>query len=439
MSKLKYTILFFLVAFISCDKYLDIEPIGQVIPKTVAEYRSFLTAAYAISKDQKILTTYRSDELSVDDTSVGIDQYKDLFIWNDTNPSPLTRNFPYASFYTTIFYTNHIINNATTMLGDTNEKNQLVGEAYALRAMQYFELVNLYAKPFNSTTASTDNGVPITTEYNSDNTYPIQNLSKVYDLIQMDIEEAEKLIHIDKQITGFNYRFSKLAIKSFKARFYLYQKEWQKAINAANEALAIKSNLMDLNVDTSIMPSEYNAIESILALETVASFDIANNATISSELITSYNKIDDLRFSLYFTKNADNTYSSKKSANKKFKCSYRTAELYLILAEAYAELNDKANALLRLNEFTKNRYSPSAWNILKTKTASLSSQELITEIFEERKKEFAIEGHRWYDLRRSTQPEIKKIFKNQIYTLNKNDTRYVIPFPRDATINNPDL
>jgi hypothetical protein len=439
MNKFKHTLLILLVSIISCDKYLDIEPIGQVIPKSVDEYRSFLTSAYAITKDYKVLTTYRTDELALNANSVGADQYKDIFIWNDLNLIPLTRAFPYASLYTTIFYTNHVIQNAETMEGLLVEKEQLIGEAYALRAMQYFELANLYSKPYNNTTATTDAGVPITTEYNSDKTYPIQPLADVYNLIVSDIEKAEGLLNVEQQITGYNYRFSKLAIKSFKARVYLYQKEWQKAIDAATEALAIKSNLMDLNAGTSMMPSEYNAVESILALETVSSFDIANNATISNQLLTSYDQVNDLRFSLYFTKNADNTFSSKKSADSKYKCSYRTSELYLILAEAYAELGDKPNALLKLNEFTKNRYLPTAWDALKIEVANLSTEDLITEILEERKKEFAIEGHRWNDLRRSTQSEIKKAYKNQLYTLAKNDARYVIPFPKDATINNPDL
>ena len=439
MNTLKFTLLILLVSIISCDEYLEIEPLGQVIPKSVDEYRSFLTAAYATTKDSKVLTTYRADELSLDANSFGVEQYKDIFIWNDVNPIPLTRVFRYASLYTTIFYANHVIQNAETMEGILTEKEQLLGEAYALRAMQYFELVNLYAKPYNSATATTDPGVPITTEYSSDNAYPIQPLAEVYNLIESDLEKAEGLLNIEEQITGYNYRFSKLAINSFKARVYLYKKEWQKAIDAATEALAIKSNLMDLNVDTSIMPSEYNAVESILALEKVSSLDIANNATISNQLLTSYDQVNDLRFSLYFTKNTNNTFSSKKSEDSKYKCSYRTSELYLILAEAHAELGDKQSAILKLNEFAKNRYLPSAWDALKIKVANLSAEDLITEILEERKKEFAIEGHRWYDLRRSSRSEIKKTYMNQLYTLTKNDARYVIPFPIDATINNPDL
>lgn len=440
MKKIKYIILFIsYITLVSCDDYLDIEPVGKVIPKTVEDYRSFLTSAYSISKSHKILTTYSADELKLSKDSQGVEQYKDIYTWNVTNPDPRKRNFPYTSFYTTIFYTNHIINNTEKIEGDNTAKNQLVGEAYALRAMQYFELINLYAKPYNASSASSDKGVPITTEYDSEKEYPVQTVEKVYNLILNDITEAEKRLNIQQQKTGLNYRFSKIAVKSLKARVLLYQNKWQEAISTTEEALAIKSDVNNLNTDASKMPSEYNSAESILALDEVSSFDIAVKTQISNSLINSYNKVDDLRFALYFSKNTDDSYNARKNANAKYKCSYRTSELYLTMAEALTQLNKTDLAKAKLIEFVKNRYTPTGWNIYKTKINSSSKEALLTEILEERKREFAIEGHRWNDLRRTTQSEITKTYDGKTYTLKKNDSRYVIPFPKNAIINNPNL
>ena len=39
----------------------------------------------------------------------------------------------------------------------------------------------------------------------------------------------------------------------------------------------------------------------------------------------------------------------------------------------------------------------------------MTQDELITEILDERERELAIEGHRWFDLRRTTRPRIQKI------------------------------
>lgn len=439
MQKLNYIYLLLVLNFVSCEQYLDIEPVGQVIPKSVEEYRSFMTSAYAISKSYKVLTTYRGDELSLQSTAGGIEQYKDIFIWNDLNPDISTTAFPYASLYNTIFYSNHVINNATTMGGDVLAKNQLLSEAYALRAMTYFELVNLYAKPYNKATASTDAAVPITTEYDSEKKYPVKTVQEVYNLILSDIEQAEALENMKQQAVGYNYRFSTIAVKALKSRVYLYQHEWQKAIDEANEALAIKGSIQDLNSNLTIMPSEYNSVESILALETVASFDMVNNARIATDLISAYDKTTDLRFDLYFSQNTDGSYRSNKSADSKFKSSYRTAELYLTTAECLVELNDIAAAKQKLIDFTKNRYTAAGWAAYSTKVNALNAADLLTEILEERRREFAIEGYRWNDLRRTTQQVLTKNFNGKNYTLAKNDSRYVIPFPKDAKINNPNL
>ena len=36
-----------IAALYSCDKYLDIQPVGKVIPRTAAEFRALLTQAYS--------------------------------------------------------------------------------------------------------------------------------------------------------------------------------------------------------------------------------------------------------------------------------------------------------------------------------------------------------------------------------------------------------
>ncbi|MBL4746418.1 MAG: RagB/SusD family nutrient uptake outer membrane protein [Flavobacteriaceae bacterium] len=438
MKYLKYITVLFITSFISCNDYLDIDPVGQIIPITVKDYRSFLTTAYASTKEHKVLTTYRSDELSLDPKAVGIEQYEDIFTWNDNNPSPLTRSFAYASFYNTIFYANHVIDNKDIMTGDQEEIDQLVGEAHALRALQYFELVNLYAVPYHKTTATTDIGVPITTHYDSDKTYPKQTVQVVYDLILSDIEASEKLLTTVEQSLGFNYRFSVVAIQSFKSRVFLYQNEWQKSVDASNLALEINANLMDLTISSEMMPSEYNSVESILALEIVASFDIANNASISESLIESYNQTTDGRFEVYFT-DVKGVYKTKKSGHDGFKCTFRVAELYLNKAEALAELKEQASAETTLLALAKYRYSTEGFETYKMALSALSLSELKEEILEERKRELAIEGHRWNDLRRTSQAEISKSFGGETFTLQAQDTRYVIPFPKDAQISNPNL
>ncbi|WP_010135812.1 RagB/SusD family nutrient uptake outer membrane protein [Ochrovirga pacifica] len=434
--------IFYLISILSlfaCDSYLDIEPVGQVIPKTVEDYRSFLTSAYAIKHNHKVLTAYRTDELVLDADASGVEQYQDLFVWNDINPSPITSPYPYPTFYKVIFNANHIINNKDEIEGEQLSINQLVAEAYALRALQYFELINLYAKPYKQNTAETDLAVPITLSYDAEKAYTKKSLAQVYDLILSDLDKATALMQIQQQDIGNNYRFSLWGVKAFQTKVYLYQQKWQKAITSATEALAIENKLQDLNSNTTDLPSVYNSVESILALENVGSVDLANNATISEDLLAVFQADEDLRFNLYFDEQSDGRFKSNKNADLKYRVSFRTSELYLTQIECLARLNQESQAKQLLKDFAKNRYTTAGWNAYQTKIDGLDTAELITEILEERRREFALEGHRWYDLRRTTQPAISKTFNGVTYQLEQNDERYVIPFPNEALINNPNL
>ena len=69
----------------------------------------------------------------------------------------------------------------------------------------------------------------------------------------------------------------------------------------------------------------------------------------------------------------------------------------------------------------------------------MEQTELIKEILNERALELAIEGHRWFDLRRTTRPSIQKVIDGQPYTLEENDARYTLRIPQAAIDANPGL
>ena len=68
MTKNIYIILALLtsILFSSCDSFLDIQPVGQVIPNTLAEYRSLMTTAYKTNQFQdKAYSEMRTDEIVI--------------------------------------------------------------------------------------------------------------------------------------------------------------------------------------------------------------------------------------------------------------------------------------------------------------------------------------------------------------------------------------
>ena len=69
----------------------------------------------------------------------------------------------------------------------------------------------------------------------------------------------------------------------------------------------------------------------------------------------------------------------------------------------------------------------------------MTQDQLIDFILEDRRVELCFEGHRWFDLRRTTQQKIVKTFNDVTYTLEEGDNRYTIVIPREAISANPML
>ena len=76
---------------------------------------------------------------------------------------------------------------------------------------------------------------------------------------------------------------------------------------------------------------------------------------------------------------------------------------------------------------------------VQTKVTSMNATQFMEFILEERNREFALEGQRWFDLRRANQKQIIHTISGVEYTLQKNDVRYTIEIPQQAKLNNPNL
>ena len=70
---------------------------------------------------------------------------------------------------------------------------------------------------------------------------------------------------------------------------------------------------------------------------------------------------------------------------------------------------------------------------------AMDKEALVQEILDERARELAFEGHRWFDLRRSTRPRLEKVLDGTRYVLEENDARYTLAIPKEAIEANPGL
>ncbi|NLR79832.1 RagB/SusD family nutrient uptake outer membrane protein [Chitinophaga eiseniae] len=422
----------------SCKKYLDIVPVGKVIPTTVEDFRKELDAGYALSDQDKGLAAYRGDEIRVNESSSGdVNQVFNSFTW-DENGSSTGNTYNWRSKYQQIFYANHIIAAVPAATGGTDEeKDQLIGEAYLMRAYVHFNLVNLYGNAYNEATAATDKAVPVVTAVDVEKVSRRNTVKEVYNQVFADLDKGMSLMNVDNYPTAQSYKFSKVVGQAMAARVYLYTHQWEKALTAAKAVMGQKNTLIDFNTST-VLPTLYNAIETIQARELIYNTGTSRAMIVSDKLFSLYNATGDLRLQLYYGKDSKgNNIIKKISDNNSYRQSFRVGEIYLTAAEAAAQLNQPDVARTYLNQLKQHRLTPAFFATEQARIAALTGKDLLNEIYDERARELAFEGHRWFDLRRTSQPELVHKLKGKIYTLKAGDPRYTIQIPLEALANNP--
>lgn len=423
----------------ACDNFLDITPTGKVIAETGDEYRALLTYEYKYFTKDRYMTTLRTDEMLMDKvktSSTDIDAYLDLWRWKDDNPSPTTSYFSWRSYYHSIYIANYIIQNQKKIKEATaQEISQLVGEAYMMRAYCHFLLVNLYAEPYTHCTPSQTRGVPMLLEPDVNAIPGSSSVETVYNQILSDLDKAEQHLNVEEWELGKNYRFNTTSAQALRARTYLYMGRWSDALEASKEVLSVYDELEDMNNSTTL-PNSYKSKESIVALERFSSNLYTAVDMPASEFISLY-RSGDQRRTKYFKRVTSSTYSLLKGRSDEFSCSFRTAEFYLTAAEAAARLGHTTDAINYLTPLMTKRLNASAYEATTALISTMTEEELIQEILDERARELAFEGHRWYDLRRTSQPALTRVYDGTTYTLLPE--QYTMRFPSEAVEANPEI
>lgn len=431
-------LLFTAVALTSCDNFLDITPTGKVIAKTGEEYRALLTYEYKYFSKDRYMTTLRTDEIVMNTktSSTDLDAYVDLWRWKDDNPAPTTSYFTWRNYYHAIYIANYImghqheISNATAA-----EVSQLMGEAYMMRAYAHFLLVNLYAEPYTHCNPATTRGVPMLLEADVNAIPSSSSVDAIYLQVLKDLDEAEKYMKVEAWEIGENYRFNTVSIQALRARTYLYMGRWSDALEAAKAVIEAKPELEDLNTSKTL-PNSYLSVESIVALEKFSSNLFTAIDQPDPNFIALY-RTGDLRRTKYYKRVSSSTYSLLKGGDDEFSCSFRVAEAYLIAAESAARLGNLADAVDYLKPLMEKRLNADAYQTTLDLITPMTQDELIAEVLDERARELAFEGHRWYDLRRTTQPTLTRVYNGEVFTLTPE--RYTMRFPTEAVEANPEI
>ncbi|RKR83983.1 SusD-like starch-binding protein associating with outer membrane [Mucilaginibacter gracilis] len=480
--------IFILCSFLisGCGKdYLGIVPKGQVVPKTIADYRAFLENTMLLTHDGK---TKRQVVNEIFQTSSQISDapYRNNYLWIATIGARIdatASDGTYDGDYSSLFYYNLVINDVPKISGlssaQVKEATVLVAQAKVFRALFYFHLINTYAKAYNPASANTDGGVPyISTADDFETPVPQLTVAQIYGHIMDDLNSAIPVM--DDNVINFVFP-TKTAAIGLRARIHLFMHNFNDAQADAETVLAKQSfiynmvNYFNTNIDPNGTGNTIQNNRSAFGGLPQICFTDANaenlwvvggltNIDYSPAFTPSQNRIPlsdsagnqfctrgpgrfedgDTRFLCNFYRNSDNGYYDYRRVDYANTGGIRTLEVYLIRAECNARQGTQAGIdkamddldAIRAKRIIASKYIP--W-----KGRVTTKAQAIDLIRHERDVELFGTDMMFYDMKRfNTETEyqrtmIKTDDSGVKRTLTPGSDLWIMPFPRDVTEKNP--
>ncbi|MDR0812108.1 MAG: RagB/SusD family nutrient uptake outer membrane protein [Paludibacter sp.] len=324
-----------------------------------------------------------------------------------------------------------------TEISDDDQKliKSCIAQSYAIKALSHFTLVNIFGLPYSDTNKSTL-GIILVDEK------PIAafeavsraTVAETYALVLKDINLAKTDINLAaKEVFTFNAA----SLSALEARVKLYMKDYNGASSAAQAAIAASGELVsDSTTYVDMWSSIASTSEDILTIGKTADDNLSANSLntlysnyagkATSGLISLFAPTD-MRLGLFGDGSGEQVRALKykglpTSAATSNIPVFRLPEMYLILAEAKAQLSE-SDAVDYLYEIAK-RNSELAKTDIPT-----DKDELLQFISVERRRELFQEGHRWFDLRR-TGEKLTRVGGNWAIT-NWDVSKFVYPIPQN--------
>lgn len=445
----------------SCsDTFLDQKPdMTMAVPKTLADCQAMLddyarmNAGYPDHGEGAADNYYFSDLVYNNLISFGDtpeDKYN--YSWN-----PVGEHVEqWQNAYNVVYSANMILEVVDKISPSERNYNGIKGSALFFRSFAFYNLAQLYCKPYTAATANSDLGIPLRITPNPKELSPRGTVQQVYDRITQDLTEAIALLPKDTPVKS---RPSKAAGYAALARTYLAMEEYVKAGIMADECLKLQNTLIDYNATsnpataTTVNSNGYtrfSRFNSEVIFQATSGYTSLSydQAFVDSDLYDSYLS-NDRRKVVFFTTSYDPYTGEPGNAfvgnydggveyvdNPSLFIGLSTNELYLIRAECRARTGNTLLAMSDLNTLMAKRMEPPYVNRIAT-----NAEDALKQILVERRKELLFRGLRWTDLRRLNKDPrfavtLSRNMNNIAYTpLEPNDLRYVMLIPTKQEIN----
>lgn len=446
--KIYYLFICFVVGFSACEEFVSVdEPNSQLSNELV--FDDVRTAEAVL---MNIYTKMHNNVLVCGDgngLSVLLGNYTDeltcfatnipelLFYQNEITALNPTLQALWQNTYNLIYSANSVIEGVeNSYLLAQSDRDRLVGEALFIRVYLHFYMHQLFDEiPYVTMT-----------DYRVNTTIAKQSNSNLFSLMETDLLKAESLL-TDSYVGEYRVRPNKFTVLALQARLYLYDEQWELAKLKASAVIdnsILYSLVSDLN--SVFLRNSMGTIWQLMAVPGKNTLDaksfifasVPPPARAMQEGLVDAFETSDLR-RINWVKNVSNgsatfyhafkyKLNNDTSNSMEYSIQFRLEELYLIRAEANAQLNFLILSANDLN-LIRNRAGLGDTN-------AQTQDELLAALKRERRLEFFTElGHRFFDLKRWGMLEAVLSGTKPGW----NTTDAVFPLPENELLLNPNL
>ena len=412
--------LLFIFSMTSCEKYLEIgPPLNNLVSENAFNTDGDIKANIAGIHSYNLISSSLHDTYSHFYTGLAADEIsfftpntdQDQFLSNGIVLGSTVNQYFWSESYKSVYQSNLMISALETKKdGNAALKNEALGVAYFFRGLSYLNLSGWFG----------DVPLVLSSKIAESSILARTPKADVFKQIISDLTTAKTHLKGISKPTGW---VSEQAASALLARAYLYNGKWQEAMN---ESKAFVSGTWSSKYKIEDIQKVFkrSSGETILGISTDGSSRTTIGYTYAGlrylPSTTSYApypltedfmnafEAGDLRkdnWTKQFTGAAPNNkwYPNKyklkatpgNATDAEDQVLIRLAEMYLIYAEANAQLNNTSEALTALNKIRKRAG-------LTDLASSLTKEEILLAVEKERRLELFLEyGHRWADLVRT--------------------------------------
>lgn len=439
MKNIKYILFLSVLLLTSCSHYLDVKPKGKVIPEKAEDYSTIIhywldqiekgseNTIVGNSADVLMLDSYADDQDAslAFSSSTGTPLFVGLKINNNQDK--------YPDYYSVIRDCNMVIRE----MGDTESElaKKLLGTAWTLRSICYYNLLIRYCSAYNPSTAADSLGLPLVDGFDMEAKIGRSTLEETATFIKEGLQKA-----LSYNVTDNDFILTADVANAYLVRLAFWTQDWNGVIQYAVPLLSKYpllnstdySNAMKQKLDkaTDVILRSYTVENDLGSMDFLLSKTDVQNRPVSKNLVDLFaREPNDIRTA--------EAYDKKRLPVKMILSRLRSEELCLDLAEAYAHKGDATHALVYLNDIRSKRISknyvayteanlPEVYKELITvDAAGQPLTKLMSAILCERRKELFLEGDRWFELKRNGCPEFWVASDGRKYIVAK----YLYTFP----------